>query len=395
MPGEHAIDDPRVAERTSHFPESVIREMTRLANKHDAINLSQGFPNFPCPDVLKEGAKQAIDDDRNQYAVTWGTPELREAVQDRYSDWYGLPLAMDENVVVTCGATEAMAATCLSVVDPGDEVVLLEPYYENYWPDTIMSGGDARFGRLEPTEDEWVLDEESLKSAFSDDTAAMILCTPNNPTGKVFDADELGLIRDLAIDHDSLVITDEIYEHIVYDGDHVPLATMDDMWDRTVTISGASKTYSVTGWRVAWTMAPASLTEAIKRTHDFLTVGAPHPLQIGVAEALRMDDSYYEGLRKEYSERRRVLLDALEAAGMAHIAPDASYYVLASIDGLGYQDDLQFATDLVRRGGVAVVPGSSFFRKPESGSHLVRFAFPKTLETLEAAAGNLVDFLAG
>ncbi|MEE9268604.1 MAG: aminotransferase class I/II-fold pyridoxal phosphate-dependent enzyme [Thermoplasmata archaeon] len=386
--GAFAIADARVSDRVQHFPESVIREMTRLANRHGAINLSQGFPDFDPPEEILEAARDALAEGYNQYATTWGAEDFRQAIAESALRFQGLEVDPDAHVVVTCGATEAMMAAMLSLIDPGEEVVVLEPFYENYGPDAIVSGARPVFVPMEwPT---YRLDEEALKAAFGRETKALILNTPNNPTGRVFDEGTLRLVADLCSDHDVVCVTDEIYEHIVYDGRrHVSIATLGGMWERTVTISGLSKTFSVTGWRLGYALSPRTLTEALKRTHDFLTVGAPHPLQIAGAYALRMGDSYFEALRAAYTERREVLYDALTAIGFQCAKPEGSYYIMADIRPLTDKDDVGFSRFLVEEVGVAVVPGSSFFADPADGRFFVRFAFPKRMETLREATKRL------
>jgi aminotransferase len=384
----YAIADPRVASRVQHFPESVIREFTRLAQVHDAINLAQGYPDFDPPEELKVAAKAAIDGGYNQYSITWGARELREAVVAKVKRSYGLGVDPDENVVVTCGATEAMMATMLALINPGDEVVIFEPFYENYGPDALVSGARPRFVPMEPPG--FTIDAEALKAAFGPRTKACILNTPNNPTGKVFGQEEMKLIADLATERDAIVVTDEIYEHILYDGaQHIPMATLGDMFERTVTISGLSKTYSVTGWRLGYTVAPKTLTDALRRTHDFLTVGAPHPLQMAAVAALNVPEAYYQDLASMYARKRRILYNTLQEVGFKPIMPRGAYYIMADISGLTREDDVAFANRLVQRERVAVVPGSSFYSRPEMGAHIVRFTFSKRDETLWEAARRL------
>ena len=375
------------AKRTHGFTESVIRGMTRLANQHGAINLAQGFPNFPAPGVLKQEAARAIDADINQYAITWGSQRLREVLALRYHDWYGMDVDPEAEVTITCGSTEAMATTLLSLVNPGDEVVVFEPFYENYGPDTILC--DARPVYV-PMAVGQRLDMDRIAAAFSDRTRAVIINTPNNPTGRVFSADELSGIAALCIQHDAYAVTDEIYEHIVYTGRHIPIATLPGMRDRTITISGASKTFSITGWRVGTIVAPVEETNAIRKVHDFLTVGAPAPLQEGVAAGLELlGADYYGQLRSEYLARREVMYRGLIAAGFRCEPPEGSYYILADFSELSELPDDEFARWLTTVIGVAVVPGSSFFSRPELGRRLVRFAFCKTIEVLEEAGERL------
>jgi aminotransferase len=375
------------ARRTHGFTESVIRRMTRLANEHGAINLAQGFPDFPCPDVLKEAAAQAIRDDVNQYAITWGAGRLRRALAGKYADWYGMRADPDTEITVTCGATEAMASAVLALVNPGDEVIVFEPFYENYGPDAILCGATPLFV---PIASDGPLDLDRLEAAFSPHTRAIIVNTPNNPSGRVLTRDELGTIAELCRRHDAWAITDEIYEHIRYDGEHVPIATLPGMRERTVTISGASKTYSVTGWRVGTIVAPPAATDAIRKVHDFLTVGAPAPLQEAVAVAIEtLDRDYYDGLARAYRERRDLLVAGLASAGLRCTSPQGAYYVLADFSTLSDLPDDAFAEWLTREVGVASVPGSSFYSHAALGRHLVRFAFCKTLPLLEDAVRRL------
>jgi len=378
----------RASEKAGRFTESVIREMTRLANLHGAVNLSQGFPDFPAPAEVKEAARRAIEADVNQYAITWGARSLRQAIAEKFERLYGLPVDPEREVTVTCGSTEAMIATLLAILDPGDEVVVFEPFYENYGPDAVLSGAVPRFVKLRPPA--WAFDPDELARAFSARTRALIVNTPNNPTGKVLTRDELETIAALCRRHDALAITDEIYEHILYDGAvHVPMDTLPGMAERTITVNGMSKTYSVTGWRVGWTIAPPVLTSAIRKVHDFLTVGAAAPLQEAGALALGLPPSYYSALAQGYARRRDRLLPVLERAGFRVHKPAGAYYVMTEIDGLGWDDDVAFARHLIEEIGVAVVPGSSFYNDPRDGRHQVRFAFCKKDETLDEAERRL------
>ncbi|HET7408172.1 MAG TPA: aminotransferase class I/II-fold pyridoxal phosphate-dependent enzyme [Mycobacteriales bacterium] len=381
----------RVSAKADTFTESVIREMTRLCNEHGGVNLAQGFPDFPCPPELKAAAKAAIDADVNQYAVTWGAPEFRAAIAEKVARTYpGWQVDPDRDLCVTCGSTEAMIATMLALVDPGDEVVLFEPHYENYGPDTILAGAIPRFVPLHRPD--WSIDEAELRAAFNDRTRAVIVNTPHNPTGKVFGRDELELIADLCQRHDAICVTDEIYEHIHYlgPGGHVPPATVPGLEDRTVTINALSKTYAVTGWRVGWAIAAPALTGAIRKVHDFLTVGAAAPLQQGGVAAMRLPASYYDDLAAGYRERRDLLCDVLAGAGFRFRVPDGAYYVLCDAAGVDPgRDDVALAHRLVREIGVATVPGSSFYADPAEGRDQIRFAFPKRLETLRDAGERL------
>ena len=382
------IRDPRLSDRVQRFPESVIREMTRVAEAHGAVNLSQGFPDFDPPREVVRAAQLALENGRNQYSTTWGAPELREAIARRAKAFNGIDADPDADLVVTCGSTEAMMAAMLSLVNPGDEVVVFEPFYENYGPDSVMSGATPRYVRMRWPD--WTIDEEALKAAFSDRTKAVIVNTPNNPTGKVDSNDELRLLADLCADHDAVAVTDEIYEHIVYDGQrHISLATVGDMAERTITINGLSKTYSATGWRVGWAIAPKTLAEAMRRIHDFLTVGAPHPLQIGAAAALALPESYYAGLARMYRRKRDRFVRGLRAVGLDCREPGGAYYVMTEVSRFPFEDDWAFAMYLVERLGVATVPGSSFYATPEDGARYVRFMFSKKDETLEEALRRL------
>jgi len=375
------------ARRTHSFTESVIRGMTRLANQHGAINLAQGFPNFPCPEVLKEAAAKAIRADINQYAITWGAKRLRDALARKYADWYSMTVDPETEITVTCGATEAMASALLAIVDPGDEVIVFEPYYENYGPDAILCGAKPVYVPIAPGQP---LDLDRLRAAFSKHTRAIILCTPNNPTGKVFTRAELDGIAECCRRNDSYAVTDEIYEHIYYEGQHVPIATLDGMRERTITVSGASKTFSITGWRIGTIVAPAATTDAIRKVHDFLTVGAPAPLQEAVAVALEtLGRDYYEGLARDYRARRDLLCGALTSAGFRCTPPAGAYYVMTDFSSLSDLPDDRFAEWLTAEHGVAPVPGSSFYSRPELGRTVVRFAFCKTMDMLEQAAQRL------
>ena len=382
------VGSTRVSGRAASFTESVIREMTRHAAIHDAVNLAQGFPDFPCPPELKEAAKAAIDGDVNQYAITWGARDFREAIAAKTARFHpGWHVNPETELTVTCGATEGMIAAMLALVDPGEEVIVFEPFYENYGPDAILSGAIPRYVTLH--EPDWRIDEGELRAAFGPRTRAIILNSPHNPTGKVFSRAELDLIAALAQEHDALVLTDDIYEHIVYDGEHIPMSTLPGMAERTVAVNSLSKTYSVTGWRVGWVVAPAPLTSAIRKVHDFLTVGAAAPLQAAGTVALGLPDAYYAALADDYRRRRDLLIPSLEAAGLRPFVPDGAYYVMVEIGDVTDEDDVTFARRLTADPGVASVPGSSFYSRPELGRTKVRFAFPKRDETLAEAARRL------
>jgi aminotransferase len=376
------------SQKATQFTESVIREMTRLNDLHGGVNLSQGFPDFPAPQAIKDAACAAIRDDVNQYAVTWGARPLREAVAREFTRRYGLSIDADEQVTVCCGSTEAMMSTMLAVIDPGDEVVIFEPFYENYGPDAILSGATPRYVTLH--EPDWTFDSDELARAFNNRTKAIILNTPNNPTGKVFSRPELETIAALCRKWDAIAISDEIYEHILYDGQrHVPIAAIDGMAERTVTINGLSKTYSVTGWRVGWTISPPSLTGAIRKVHDFLTVGAAAPLQEAGAVALGLPDQYYVDLAAEYQRRRDVLLEILERRHFTCYRPYGAYYIMTDIAAFGFADDVAFARYLIKDVGVAAVPGSSFYQNPAKGRTKLRFCFCKKDATLAEADRRL------
>lgn len=377
-----------LAARTAGFTESVIREMTRLNAEHGGINLAQGFPNFPAPDLLKDAAKRAIDADINQYAITWGSKSLRDALAKSYADTYGMRVDPETMLTVTCGSTEAMVSTLLAIVDPGDEVIVLEPFYENYGPDAAICGARPVFVPLRPPA--YTFDRDELRAAFGPRTKAIIVNTPNNPTGRVFTRDELDVIAALCREHDVIAVTDEIYERIRYTGEHIPIATLEGMADRTVTISGASKTFSVTGWRVGWIVAAPALTAGIRKVHDFVTVGAPAPLQEAVAAGLTLGAPYYRDLSAHYRERRDLLFAALDRAGFAPRLPEGAYYILCDVSDLGGADDVAFARRLVAEVGVAAVPGSSFFSRPERGRGQIRFTFCKTDDLLREAGERLL-----
>jgi aspartate/methionine/tyrosine aminotransferase len=381
----------RLSLKAQSFTESVIREMTRLnleLNGPDrAINFAQGFPDFATDPRIVEAAAKAMRDGFNQYATTWGAPQLRKAIARKQSIAWGREVDAEREVTVSCGATEAMIAAMLAAVDPGDEVVIFEPFYENYGPDCIISGAVPRYVTLHAPD--WSIDPDELRRAFGSRTRAIVVNTPHNPTGKVFSRAELELISELCIEHGAIAITDEIYEHLVYRGDHISIATLPEMADRTITISGASKTFSVTGWRVGWLIAPATLTAGIRKVHDFLTVGAAHPLQIAVAAALELPPSFYVELLGDYRERRDAMVTGLQECGFEAEAPDGAYYVMAGIGAFGFGDDTAMARHLIEAVAVATVPGSSFFHNPHEGRGHLRFSFPKRIETIQRGVDAL------
>jgi aminotransferase len=388
--------------KAEQFTESVIREMTRLALKHNAVNLSQGFPDFAAPLEIKEAARQAISDDINQYAITWGAKALRDAIVEKFARTQGIRVDPEREITICCGSTEAMMSAMMAIINPGDEIVVFEPFYENYGPDAILSGATPRFVKMRPPENDhsvWSYDERELAAAFGQHTKAIILNTPNNPTGKVFTRAELEYIRDLCVRWNAFCITDEIYEHILYDGaEHISMARIDGMRERTIVINGMSKTYSVTGWRVGWAIAPPDATQSIRKVHDFLTVGAAAPLQQAGAIALHSPQSYYDKLAASYAEKRARLLRILERAGFTVYKPRGAYYIMTDISRFPAPDpsrfvagtkDVAFSKYLVEEIGVASVPGSSFYNDPRDGANQVRFTFCKKEETLTAAEARL------
>ena len=382
-----------ISERASGLVESVIREMTRLALQHGAVNLSQGFPDFPAPAELKQAAKRAIDADINQYAITWGAKNFRDALACKASRSLGWQVNPETEVTVCCGSTEAMFATLLSLLNPGDEVVIFEPFYENYGPDCALTGAVPRFVRLRPPD--WRFSLEELEAAFNERTRAVILNTPNNPTGKVFTREEMEGIAELCRKWDTLAVTDEIYEHILYEGHrHISIASLEGMRERTVTVNSLSKTYSVTGWRVGWTIACPELSNSIRKVHDFLTVGAAAPLQEAGVTALSLPESYYQKLAADYTERRDRLLGVLEACGFSCFRPFGAYYIMTDISRFGFPDDTSFVEYLIQDVGVASVPGSSFYSNPADGRQQVRFTFCKSDATLDEAARRLLKLKA-
>jgi aminotransferase len=405
----------RVSQKAASFTESVIREMSREAAKYGAVNLGQGFPDWPAPAEIKQKAKDAIDDDHNQYAITWGVKSFRDAIAAKTKWFLGMDIDPESEITVTCGSTEGMIAAAMATIDPGEEAVIFDPYYENYMPDTIISGARPRFVPLYRNDDGFYFDRDELRAAFNEKTKAIIICNPNNPTGKVFTRDEMEYIAALCKEFDALCFTDEIYEHIIYDredgrnespgthesyrsgprANHICMATLDGMRDRTVVVNSLSKTYSVTGWRVGYCIAPPDITQAIRKVHDFLTVGAANPLQHAGAFALSLPPSYYDDLQREYQRKRDFIVPVLRNAGFKCESPDGAYYVMADISDFGFENDIEFTKHLIREIGVAVVPGSSFYEHREMGSQMVRFCFCKMDETLEAAAENLQKLTRG
>src|SRR6266852_4234716 len=382
----------RVSRKASLFTESVIREMTREALKYGAVNLSQGFPDFAAPDDIKRKAMQAIERDVNQYAITWGAKDFRDAITQKTKWYLGLDIDPETEITVTCDSTEGMIAAMMATVDPGDEVIVFEPFYENYAPDAILSDAQPRYVPLRPPE--WSFDQQELRAAFSEKTKAIIVCNPNNPTGKVFRRDEMEFIAGLCQEFDALCFTDEIYEHIIYpragaEIQHISMAQIDGMRQRTVIVNSMSKTYSVTGWRVGYCIAPPEITSGIRKVHDFLTVGAAAPLQAAGAYALSLPPEYYDRLQAEYRARRDLLLPVLAHAGFETFTPDGAYYVMTDISAFGFPDDVEFTRHLIREIGVACVPGSSFYSVSQRGQQQVRFCFCKSDETLNRAAERL------
>jgi len=377
---------PTLSAKLSHFTESVIRRMTRVANAHGAVNLSQGFPDFDPPEALTAALEAVALPGPHQYAVTWGAPDLRSALSSKQSRWMGLPLDPDRNIVVTCGSTEAMMVALLTVCNPGDKVIVFSPFYENYAADAILSGAVPLYVNLRFPSFEF--DASELEAAFAERPKALILCNPANPTGKVFTRAELEAIAALAREYDSFVITDEVYEHIVYPpARHVYFASLPGMFERTISCSSLSKTYSITGWRLGYVIAPEPIIQQARKVHDFLTVGAPAPLQRAAVTAVNFPDSYYHRLLADYVERRDVFLGSLDLAGLDYYRPQGAYYVLVDVSRYGVDDDVAFCEWMAREVGVAGVPGSSFFHRPTN--HLVRFHFAKQRETLVEAGHRL------
>lgn len=378
-----------LSKRTAGFTDSVIRRMTRISNQYGAINLSQGFPDFDPPKEITDRLKEIADSGPHQYALTWGAQNFREALAKKQEHFYGMKVDPDKELVVTCGSTEAMMAAMMSVCNPGDEVVIFSPFYENYGADTILSGANPIYVPLIPPT--FSFDADRLEAAMKrDKVKALILCNPSNPCGKVFSKEELELIASLAIKYDIYVITDEVYEHIVYEPfQHICIATLPGMRERTIVCNSLSKTYSITGWRLGYVMAPAEIADRVKKVHDFLTVGAAAPLMEAAVTGLCFDDSYYKGLQAHYTHMKELFTGGLDELGFTFTRPQGAYYVLMDISEYGYSDDLLFCEDLARKVGVGAVPGSSFFKEPEN--RYIRFHFAKKDDTLEAALDRLAD----
>jgi len=378
---------PQTAEHLNLFTESVIREMTRIADEHGAINLSQGFPDFSPPAELVAAAEHAIQGDHHQYAVTWGAPRFRQALARKQSRFMELEIDPEAHITVTCGSTEAMMTAMMTVCDPGDKVIVFSPFYENYGPDTILSGAEPILVPLRPPD--FRFDQNELRTAFEKGVKALVLCNPSNPTGRVFSREELQVIADLAQEHDAFVITDEVYEHIVYSPhQRTYIASLPGMFERTLSCSSLSKTYAIAGWRIGYVIASAKFTAGIRKVHDFLTVGAPAPLQEAAVTALEFSDDYYEGLRAAYTRRRDVFLSFLERANLKFTRPEGAYYVLVDIEEFDHESDTAFCAWLAKEVGVAAVPGSSFFREPVN--NLIRFHFAKSESTLSDAGERLL-----
>lgn len=377
-----------LSKRTKTFTDSVIRRMTRIANQYDAINLSQGFPDFDPPKEILNRLEQVAHEDYNQYAITWGAQNFRDALAKKQSKYMNLDLDSNKNIIITCGSTEAMMAAIMSVCDPNDKVIVFSPFYENYGADTILCGADPIYVPLHPPV--FNFDKEELENAFKQNPKALILCNPSNPCGKVFSKEELEYIASLAIKYDTYVITDEVYEHIVYAPyKHTYFASLPGMFERTISCSSLSKTYSITGWRLGYCIAPENIIEQIKKVHDFLTVGAAAPLQEAAVVGLEFSDAYYDELQKLYTHKKDLFINGLKELNIPHTEPQGAYYVMVDISEFGYDSDLDFCVDLIKNVGVAAVPGSSFFKEEEN--RYIRFHFAKKDETLLAALDRLKD----
>ena len=393
------VSKNRISKKAASFTESVIREMTREAMKYNAVNLSQGFPDFPAPEDIKQKAQEAIAEDFNQYAITWGTKDFREAIIEKTKWFLGLDIDPETEITVTCGSTEGMIAGMMATVDKGEEVIVFEPFYENYAPDAILSDAKPVYVALRYSEAGWLYDKDELRNAFNEKTKAIILCNPNNPTGKVFSLKEMEFISELCKEFDAICFTDEIYEHIIFERtsegqvtnrpEHISMAQIEGMRERTVVVNSLSKTYSVTGWRVGYCIAPPDISSAIRKVHDFLTVGAAHPLQKAGAYALSLPENYYDKLQRDYQKKRDFIVPVLQSAGFKCGFPDGAYYVMTDISNFGFENDIEFTKHLIREIGIAVVPGSSFYHDPSLGNQQVRFCFCKKDETLEVAAERL------
>ena len=378
----------RLSSRTEGFTDSVIRRMTRISNRYGAVNLSQGFPDFDPPQEILDRLAEVSGEDFHQYSITWGAQNFREALAAKQEHFMGMKIDPDREIVVTCGSTEAMMAAMMSVADPGDKVIVFSPFYENYGADTILSGAEPVYVPLDP--DDFTFDADVLEVAFRQGVKALILCNPSNPSGKVFTGEELRIIADLAIKYDAFVITDEVYEHIVYaPHEHIYMAALPGMRERTISCSSLSKTYSITGWRLGYTIATPEITERIKKVHDFLTVGAAAPLQEAVIPGLRFGQEYYDDLKDTYTRKKDLFIRGLDDMGIRHTDPEGAYYVMLDISEYGYESDLIFCEKLAERVGVGAVPGSSFFR--EDVNHLIRLHFAKKDETLTEALSRLSD----
>ncbi len=382
------IDMPELSRRTANFTDSVIRRMTRISNKYGAVNLSQGFPDFEPPREILDRLAEVTREDFHQYSITWGAQNFREALAEKQSRLMGRKIDPNSEIVVTCGSTEAMMAAMMSVTNPGDKVIVFSPFYENYGADTILSGAEPIYVPLIPPE--FSFDADVLEEAFRQHPKALILCNPSNPCGKVFTYEELKLIADLARKYDTFVITDEVYEHIIYAPyKHTYMASLPDMWERTISCSSLSKTYSITGWRLGYVIAPPEIIDTVKKVHDFLTVGAAAPLQEAAVTGLRFGDDYYKWLQDKYTEKRDLFLEGLDRIGIQHTVPQGAYYILLDISEFGYSSDLDFCERLAEYVGVGAVPGSSFFKEPEN--RYIRLHYAKKNETLENALERLSD----
>ncbi len=379
---------PALSDRTSTFTDSVIRRMTRISNQFDAVNLSQGFPDFEPPQEILQRLEEVTREDFHQYSITWGSKNFRDALAKKHEHFTGQTIDPEQNIVVTCGSTEAMMAAMMSVTNPGDKVIVFSPFYENYGADTILCGAEPIYVPLVPPE--FGFDADVLEDAFKQHPKALILCNPSNPCGKVFTYDELKIIADLAEKYDTFVITDEVYEHIVYEPNkHIYFATLPGMFERTIQCSSLSKTYSITGWRLGYVIAPPEIIDTVKKVHDFLTVGAAAPLQEAAVTGLLFGDDYYKDLQEKYTEKRTLFLDGLDRIGIPHTTPEGAYYILLDISNFGYADDLDFCEKLAEYVGVGAVPGSSFFKEPEN--RYIRLHFAKKEETLNEALNRLND----